>query len=98
MNMRYWLTVGITLVALVGLAITGGGAPLLAGAPASEHYSLASSEVGSVPIEAGTASYALNEGVALQAEVAAPMLSESYRVGGITLYKVYLPLVLKEWR
>jgi len=42
-----------------------------------------------------SASYALNAGVALQAEVAPPMGSEHYFVSGTVLRQVYLPLVLK---
>jgi hypothetical protein len=40
-------------------------------------------------------SYAVNESVAIQAEVAPPMESENYRGGGEVPRKVYLPLVLR---
>jgi hypothetical protein len=43
----------------------------------------------------GSDSYAVNEGVAILAEVAPPMESEDYRGGGEVPRKVYLPLVLR---
>jgi hypothetical protein len=62
---------------------------------ASEHYRLAASGIGDVPVTMGSDSYAVNEGVAILAEVAPPMESEDYRGGGEVPRKVYLPLVLR---
>ncbi len=99
MNTRCRSYAVLALVVLASLIAGGWRYVLLADVPASEHYRLAASEVGDVPAVMESAAYALNEGVALQAEVASPMGSEHYRVGGgLAEYRVHLPLVLKGWR
>jgi len=96
MNTRCRSYAVLALVVLASLIAGGRRYALLADAPASEHYRLAASEVGDVPAVMESAAYALNEGVALRAEVASPMGSECYRVGGgLAAYRVHLPLVLK---
>jgi len=42
-------------------------------------------------------SFSLNQGLAVEAEGAPSMVSESYRVGGIVMYWHSLPLVLKRY-
>ena len=69
--------------------------PTLAGTSVSEHYRLIVSGIGNVPTAMQSTIYMLNEGVAAQFEVAPPMKSERHSVGGVTLPKIYLPLVLK---
>lgn len=94
MNARRCLIAGCTLALLVWLAATSSIPPRLAGASASQQYQLVASQVGSPPVALQSDSYALNEGVALQAEVAPVMKSENYQVEGIiTSRQVYLPLV-----
>ena len=61
----------------------------------SGNYRLVVSQVGNVPSALASDSYAVNKGIAVQAEVAQPMESENYQVSGIVPYKIYLPLVLK---
>lgn len=97
MKIRRWLIVGsgCALVVLAALSFSMSAPPTLADAPTSEHYQLASSEAGNPPAAMQSVSYVLNEGVALQAEVAPPMGSEHYRASGLVPHKVYLPLVLK---
>jgi hypothetical protein len=41
-------------------------------------------------------SFVVNEGIVLQAEVVAPMESETYRGGGEVPREVFLPLLLRD--
>lgn len=61
----------------------------------SEYYHLVASGIGNVPVAIKSDSYIVNEGIVLQAEVVPPMESESYRVGGIVPYRVFLTIVVR---
>jgi hypothetical protein len=95
MNTRRWLITGCVLAMLAGLIVSTSVPPTLAEMPVSEHYRLVASDLGDVLVKMESDSYELNEGVVVQAEVAAPMESGNYRVGGIVGYWAYLPLALK---
>ena len=80
-----------------GGAVVGAGSASQAVYQSSEHYRLAGSELGDVLATMRSGSFSLNQGLAVEAEGAPSMVSESYRVGGIIRYWHSLPLVLKRY-
>jgi hypothetical protein len=83
---------GCLLVALLGGASTAVAPSDVA---AFQHYRLVAHAVGNAPVAMGSATYGVNRGIAIPAEVALRQQSEHYRAGGIVPWKQYLPMLVR---